>query len=140
LVNWKTVCSPIARGGLGFKNLTLFNKALLGKWIWRFGNEKDYLCRQVIASKYGIQRRGGAVRMREVLMGLVSRGILRKIWGAFSNYISYEVGDGLCICFWNDIWSDDSAIKCSFPEFFSLAHNKEALVSEYIDRSNPHTL
>jgi hypothetical protein len=54
----KTVCSPIARGGLGVKNLTPFNKALLGKWLWRFGNEQDYLWRQVIVSKYGIQRRG----------------------------------------------------------------------------------
>jgi hypothetical protein len=31
LVNWKTVCSQIVRGGLGFKNLIQFNKALLGK-------------------------------------------------------------------------------------------------------------
>jgi len=29
LVNWKTVCSPIARGGLGFKILIMFNKTLL---------------------------------------------------------------------------------------------------------------
>jgi len=31
LVNWKTVCSLIARGRFGFKNLILYNKALLGK-------------------------------------------------------------------------------------------------------------
>jgi hypothetical protein len=65
---------------------------------------------------------------------------MRKNWGAFSNYISYKVGDGLRIRFWHDIWCDDSALKCSFPELFSLAHNKEALVSEYVDRSSPHTL
>jgi hypothetical protein len=69
LVNWKTVCSPIARGGLGFRNLILFNNALLGKWLWRFGNEQDSLWRQVIVSKYGIQRGGGAKRKHGVLMG-----------------------------------------------------------------------
>jgi len=37
------VCSPISRGGLGIKNLTLFNKAILGKWFWRFGQEKNSL-------------------------------------------------------------------------------------------------
>jgi len=69
LVNWKTICSPIARGGLGFKNLILFNKALLSKWLWRFGNEQDSLCRQVIVSKYRIKRGGRAQKKHKVLMG-----------------------------------------------------------------------
>jgi len=33
LVNWKNICSPVPRGGLRVKNLMLFNKALLGKWL-----------------------------------------------------------------------------------------------------------
>jgi hypothetical protein len=36
LVNWKTIYSSIARGGLGVKTLMLFNKALFEKWLWRF--------------------------------------------------------------------------------------------------------
>jgi hypothetical protein len=31
LVKWKTICSPVSRGGLGVMNLMLFNKALFGK-------------------------------------------------------------------------------------------------------------
>jgi hypothetical protein len=31
LVKWKTICSPVLGGGLGVKNIMLFNKALLGK-------------------------------------------------------------------------------------------------------------
>jgi hypothetical protein len=54
LVNWKTICSPVLRGELGIKNFMLFNKALLGKWLWRFGPEENSLCRQVIVIKYGI--------------------------------------------------------------------------------------
>ena len=53
LVGWNKVRAPIANGGLGIRKLTTFNKALLGKWLWRFGKEEDQLWRRVVASKYG---------------------------------------------------------------------------------------
>jgi hypothetical protein len=134
LVYWKTVCSPIARGGLGFKNLILFNKALLSKWLWRFENK----WRQIV-SKYGIQRGGWCSKEARITYGLSLWRYIRKNWGVFSNFVSYKVGDGLRIHFWHDIWCSDSALKCSFPELFFLARNKEALVSDYMDRSSPPT-
>ena len=33
LVNWKQLCTTIRSGGLGIRNLVLFNQALLGKWL-----------------------------------------------------------------------------------------------------------
>ena len=41
-------------GGLGIRRFGLFNQALLGKWLWRFGREGNSLWRQVIATKYGV--------------------------------------------------------------------------------------
>ena len=32
-VNWDTICLPKNKGGLGIKNLSKFNEALLGKWV-----------------------------------------------------------------------------------------------------------
>ena len=53
LVDCSSVCSLLASGGLGIRNLRSFNVALLGKWLWRFGHERDALWRQVIEVKYG---------------------------------------------------------------------------------------
>jgi hypothetical protein len=41
LVNWRRICTPIQHGGLGVQQLAFFNQALLGKWLWRFANEKN---------------------------------------------------------------------------------------------------
>jgi hypothetical protein len=54
LVKWEVVCSPFSSGGLGIKNLIKFNEALLGKWLWRFGTEREALWRKVVVTKYGI--------------------------------------------------------------------------------------
>jgi len=58
LVNWHTICTPIKEGGLGVRNLIQFNRALLGKWLWRFAKEREALWRLVIEVKYGSLRGG----------------------------------------------------------------------------------
>jgi hypothetical protein len=35
-----------------------FNRALMGKWLWRFALEKDAHWRKVVAIKYGSMRGG----------------------------------------------------------------------------------
>ena len=53
LVRWDTVCTPIDKGGLGIRLLVPLNRALFGKWLWRFGVEGDRLWRRVVAAKHG---------------------------------------------------------------------------------------
>lgn len=42
-----------SNGGLDIKNISLFNRALLGKWLCRFFNEKHQLWHKIICSHHG---------------------------------------------------------------------------------------
>ena len=53
LVNWEVICVDKEKGRLSLRKLTLLNKVLLGKWIWRFACVKDDLWKQVLVAKYG---------------------------------------------------------------------------------------
>ena len=57
--------------GLGVLNLVLFNKSLLGKWLWRYAMERNALWRRVIDTKYGSLWGVGVLIVFRGLMGLV---------------------------------------------------------------------
>ena len=58
LVRWSTVSLDKRKWGMRMKNFALLNKALLGKWSWRYTNEKEVFWNQVIRGKYGEERGG----------------------------------------------------------------------------------
>ena len=53
VVKWDVVCTDKNKGGLGLRKIVMLNRALLGKWIWKYAYEKDNLWKQVITTKYG---------------------------------------------------------------------------------------
>ncbi|KAF5473466.1 hypothetical protein F2P56_010075, partial [Juglans regia] len=59
LVNWQRVCCPFVNGGLGMRNLSIFNKTSVGKWLWRYQMKENSLWREVIDQKYGSEFFGG---------------------------------------------------------------------------------
>jgi hypothetical protein len=88
----------------------------------------------VIVEKYGIQK-----EKLECHTGWAFGGILGIVGGNnFSNLVSYRVGDGSRIRFLHDVWYEEVALKSSFPELYSLARNKEASVSNYVDPSSTY--
>ncbi|EPS70146.1 hypothetical protein M569_04614, partial [Genlisea aurea] len=52
LLAWEKLCQASSRGGLGFRNLTIFNKALLAKQCWRIFTKPELLLSQLLKGKY----------------------------------------------------------------------------------------
>lgn len=78
-VGWNKICRPMDQGGLGIRSIRETNRALLNKWLWRFGGERDDLWRRVVASKYGEDCLGWALRSLRGAGGL--RGVEEHIEG-----------------------------------------------------------
>lgn len=49
------VCRPKDKGGLGVKDLDLFNLSLLGKWKWRLLTVPEAIWRKLLHFRYGDQ-------------------------------------------------------------------------------------
>ncbi|RVX23342.1 putative ribonuclease H protein [Vitis vinifera] len=106
LVRWTLVCLEKKKGGLGVRNLALMNKALLGKWNWRFATERE----------------------REAWCRLWKA--IRKEWLGMYSSLAFRVGNGRRVRFWKDKWCGDEPLYESFPSLFAISQAKDAWVSE----------
>jgi hypothetical protein len=132
LVNWRTICTPIQQGGLGLRQIIPFNQALLGKWLWRFANERNALWRQVIGCKYGCDRDGWHSKEGRGGHGVSLWKHVQSGWSRFSRYVHYTVGSGESVRFWVNRWSEEGLLRDAFPAIYHIALHKLATVSEYL--------
>ena len=130
LVKWVKVCKPLQVGGLGIRQLTSFNSALLGKWLWRYGMETDALWRRVIEVKYGSIWGGWCTKKVTSAYGVSLWRFIRSGWLNFSKLLSYDVGDDTRVKFWKHVWCGDCTFQEAFLELYCLSRSKESLVVE----------
>ncbi|KAJ9702452.1 hypothetical protein PVL29_004269 [Vitis rotundifolia] len=136
LVNWEVVCTDKDKGGLGLRKLAMLNKALLGKWIWRYACDKDNLWKQVIKVKYGQEDFGWRP---EKANGAVGVGVWKEIWKESDwcwNNMTFRVGKGNTIRFWTDVWCSESALSQCFPHLFGMTVQRNSTVKEMWDQNS----
>ncbi|KAL2248033.1 UNVERIFIED_CONTAM: hypothetical protein Sindi_2655600, partial [Sesamum indicum] len=112
-VAWKDLCRPKEEGGLGFKDITLLNRALMAKklcdiircdrtsiWVtWLYqGRLRD-------TSIWTISEHGGSWGWRKLLR---LRIFLRSM-------VDYKIGDGRRFYLWQDPWHHLGPLRDTFP-------------------------
>jgi hypothetical protein len=137
LVGWDKVCTPKAKGGLGIRSLVILNKALLGKWLWRFGLEENSLWRRVVVEKFGVLIGGWRTNPIRGAHGCgLWKGILSG-WDDYFQHIQFVVGRGNRVRFWEDKWCGELALKDRFPILFSCSSSRGATLDTVLCRSAP---
>ncbi len=127
-MSWDIVCSPLAQGGLGVQRVEVFNRALMGKWLWKFGREESHLWRRVIVAKYGLDCGGWMTKKPVGTHGCsLWKGIFLG-WDLFNQQMELVAGLGNRIRFWHDKWCGDAPLNALFPSLFACSISQSASI------------
>jgi hypothetical protein len=80
------------------------NRALLGKWLWRFATMMEALWRKVVDIKCDSMRRGWCSKEVGGPYGVAIWKCISREWDGFANHVRYEGGDGYKVLFWHDFF------------------------------------
>jgi hypothetical protein len=136
-VKWDVICLPKDQGGLGVKNLTLFNKALLSKWKWRFLTDDTAVWSELLRFRCGhlpTQLWAGTALSTAAKYSIWWKDIVsldragNENW--FVSQIACRVGNGNNTGFWRFKWYGDQPLCALFPDLFAKETSKEALIVE----------
>lgn len=50
--SWDWLTTPKSMGGMGFRDMELFNQAMIGRQCWRLMTEPESLCARVLKGRY----------------------------------------------------------------------------------------
>ncbi|GJN34287.1 hypothetical protein PR202_gb22936 [Eleusine coracana subsp. coracana] len=98
--SWEQVTRPKMQGDMGFRNMHLFNLAMLGKQGWRIMTKPDSLCARVLRGRYfhgldflsATRKRHERQTWRAILARLevLKKGLTRRIGNGATTRISEQ--------------------------------------------------
>ena len=99
MVSWNNVCKPKAIGGLGFKSLTMINRALHMKLVWGIISSLTSLWVRVLSTKYRIDPLNLPYEL-PTRYGSHLWKSLGLVWSEVIASRRWCLGDGLTVRFW----------------------------------------
>lgn len=101
-LRWDHMTQPKTVGGMGFRDLSSFNKAMLGKQGWRLMTRPESLCAKVLKGRYYPDgdflsctgKKRSSPTWHAIMAGreVLTKGIIRRI------------GNGMSTNIWSDRW------------------------------------
>ncbi|XP_057249396.1 uncharacterized protein LOC130590838 [Beta vulgaris subsp. vulgaris] len=126
--SWKSMCELKCLGGLGFKDLEVFNDALLGRQAWRIMKGDNTLLGKVMKAKYYHQS-----TFLEASLGYSPSFAWKGIWGAkalVKEGMIWRVGNGEMINVWRDPWiADEDGRFISSPMVDNVRQVKDLMMA-----------
>ncbi|GJS59063.1 RNA-directed DNA polymerase, eukaryota, reverse transcriptase zinc-binding domain protein [Tanacetum coccineum] len=113
-VAWENVCLPKHQGGLGLKNLNIWNEVLMSKHLWNLASCKDSLWVQWVNV---VKLKGRSIW--EVNVESNSSCGWKQILSLrdkMRSHIVNQIGNGEKTFFWHDNWCDKGALSAIFGQ------------------------
>ena len=138
-VAWCKVQNSKSKGGLGVGNILDKNRALIAKWIWRFGREQSQLLwKDVLSNKYDINPESLIMKIRNSRsLSPFAKSLQSLLLGTeLHSTMTREgfrmiIGNGSFIDFWEDPWVKDGSLKNLYPRIFALAQQKTGSINKF---------
>jgi len=118
---------------LGLKDIRKFNHALLAKWIWRCISQEEGRWKEILVSKYGLEIESAQTSIKLQSWRWRDLNKLCKEGGGkgwFQEELSWELGCGDKVKFWEEVWVGSTDLKSLFPRLYSMSLNKGQTVGE----------
>jgi hypothetical protein len=101
-ISWEKMTEPKGKGGLDFRDIHIFNLAMLAKQGWRLIQSPDSLCARVLRAKYFPN--GNIWEARNTIgISYTWRSILKGL-RVLEKGVIWRVGNGRKIKIWSDPW------------------------------------
>ncbi|XP_058752047.1 uncharacterized mitochondrial protein AtMg00310-like [Vicia villosa] len=138
---WQDVCRRKEEGELGIRCVKSINEAMLGKWRWRFMEDREALWRPLLEFRYGplekcvltstLPRMAGwsSLWWRDVIPQIANN--FKSDW--FLKGLVARLGDGNRIYFWKTKWLGWVSFADAFTDLFNMAADQNAMKWDFIE-------